>query len=190
MKKLYSFVFICITCLLSLSAIAQQPPQAHDPKIDLNMSPGHNPNINPQTNPGINPKMNSNLNPLVNKEINPVENILINPKINESINPIKNELLNPLFYKHLYPSSSTWKGFYIYDEKDNLIGYVSRPARNVLICFDMKGVWTCYYVITQEGTYNHFDKNGDWSGDYICSDSNGGFNIFNKEGNWTGKHIK
>ena len=190
MKKLYTFLLACILCLLMVTSHGQQLLQAHNPKIDLNISPGHNPNINPRTNPGINPQMNGNINPLLNKEINPAENSSINPKNNESINPIKNQLLSPLYYKHLYPTSTSWKGLYIYDEKDNLIGYVSKPARNVLICFDLKGVWTCYYVLTPEGTYNHFDKDGTWSGDYICSDANAGFNIFNRDGNWTGKHIK
>lgn len=191
MRTPHAFWFnLVIICLQTATAIAQEPAKLHNPKIDLNISPVHNPAINPQTNPGINPKMNSNINPVLNKEINPVENKTINPKVNESINPLKNQLLNPLMYKHLYPSSGSWKGLYIYNEKDNLIGYITRPTRNVLICFDVKGVWTCYYVLTAEGTYNHFDMNGDWTGEYICSDSNAGFNVFNKEGEWTGKHIK
>jgi hypothetical protein len=183
----YSLFFLC---LQAAAVFAQEPAQLNNPKIDLNISPEHNPSINPQKNPGINPKMNSNINPVVNKEINPVENKSINPKLNESINPLKNQLLNPLMYKNLYPTSSSWKGLYIYNEKDNLIGYITRPTRDVLICFDVKGVWTCYYVLTSQGTYNHFDMDGNWTGDFICSDLNAGFNIFNKEGNWTGKHIK
>jgi len=191
MRTPHAFWFtLVIICLQTAIVTAQEPAQLHNPKIDLNISPVHNPAINPQTNPGINPKMNSNINPVLNKEINPVENKTINPKANESINPLKNQLLNPLMYKHLYPGSGSWKGLYIYNEKDNLIGYITRPTRNVLICFDVKGVWTCYYVLTAEGTYNHFDMNGDWTGEYICSDSNAGFNVFNKEGEWTGRHIK
>lgn len=183
------FTLFCL-CLQTARVFAQEPARLHNPKIDLNISPEHNPTINPLKNPGINPKMNSNINPVLNKEINPEENKSINPKVNESINPLKNQLLNPLLYKHLYPSSSSWKGFYIYNEKNNLIGYITRPTRNVLICFDVTGVWTCYYVLTAQGTYNHFDMDGNWTGDYICSDSNAGFNVFNKEGEWTGKHIK
>jgi hypothetical protein len=190
-RTLHAFWLILINVLLqTASVVAQQPPQAHNPKIDLNISPGHNPSINPQTNHGINPKMNSNINPMLNSEINPVENKTINPRVNEAINPLKNQLLSPLMYKHLYPTSGSWKGLYIYNEKDNLIGYITKPSRDVLICFDVKGMWTCYYVLTAQGTYNHFDIDGNWTGDYICSDMNAGFNVFNKDGEWTGKHIK
>jgi hypothetical protein len=191
MRTTYAFWLNLIIIFLQTEAIfAQQPSQAHNPKIDLNISPAHNPSINPKSNHGINPKMNSVINPFLNSEINPVENNTINPKVNEDINPLKNQLLNPLMYKHLYPTSSSWKGLYIYNEKDNLIGYVTRPSKNVLICFDEEGVWTCYYVLTAEGTYNHFDMGGNWTGEYMCSDSNAGFNVFNKEGEWTGRHIK
>lgn len=173
-----------------VTVIAQEPSALHNPKIDLNISPQHNKKINPEYSAGINPQKNRNINPFFNKEINPVESTHLNPKMNDLINPLKNQLLNPLLYKNLYPTSTNWSGFYIYDGKDNLLGYITRATKDVLICFDLKGTWTCYYVLTNVGTYNHFDLNGEWTGDYICSDSNAGFNAFNKEGIWTGKHIK
>lgn len=185
----YSILLLSF-CLCNSVLNAQQPAQQHNPKMDLSLSPFHNQGINPEYNPGINPVTNWNINPTFNKLINPLENSKINPKLNRELNPIYNLLLNPLMYKNLYPRNSSWNGMYIYDEKDNLIGYITKPMRDVLICFDLKGMWTCYYVLTEEGTYNHFEMNGDWTGDYLCSDANTGYNVFNKQGSWTGKHIK
>lgn len=187
---LLNTVLVLVFLLFGKQPKAQEPSQQHNPKIDLNLSPFHNLNINPEYNPGINPVNNWNINPSYNKLINPVENGKINPKVNQEINPLHNQLLNPMMYKNLYPRNSTWKGLYIYDEKDSLIGYITKPVRNILICFDIKGNWTCYYVLTDEGTYNHFEMNGEWTGDYLCSDANAGYNVFNKQGSWTGKHIK
>lgn len=183
------FLFLGVI-LFVFPAIAQEPRTLHNPKIDLSLSPVHNRNISPEFNPGINPKTNWNINPAYNKVINPAENNRINPKTNADLNPMNNHLLNPMFYKNLNPKNVSWRGLYLYDEKDNLIGYITMPMRNVFICFDIKSEWTCYYVLTPEGTYNHFEKNGDWTGNYLCSDSNGGYNVFTKEGNWTGNHVK
>lgn len=189
-STLHYSILLFVVFLCSMKIYAQLPSQQHNPKVDLNLSPFHNRDINPEHNPGINPINNWNINPLFNKLINPAENSKINPKLNQEINPMFNQLLNPMMYKSLYPRNYAWKGLYIYDEKDNLIGFVSKPMRDVLICFDLKGTWTCYYVLTNEGTYNHFEINGEWTGDYLCSDANAGYNIFNKQGSWTGKHIK
>ena len=174
----------------SIPLFAQEPATQHNPKIDLSLSPIHNRNISPEYNPGINPKTNWNINPAYNKDINPEANNRINPKTNAVVNPFSNQLLNPMMFKNLNPKNALWRGLYLYDEKDNLIGFITKPMRDVLICFDIKGECTCYYVLTPEGTYNHFEKNGEWTGNYLCSDSNTGYNVFTKEGNWTGNHIK
>jgi hypothetical protein len=78
----------------------------------------------------------------------------------------------------------------MFDGDDNIVAFMTKPSKEVLICFDVQGNWTCYYVLTPEGTYNHFEMNGEWSGNYLCPDNVGGFNVFDKEGTWTGKHIK
>lgn len=189
-KSILQFIVVVGFCFFSLSLKAQEPAVKQNPKIDLSLSPEHNRNISPNYNPGINPKTNWNINPDYNKLINPEKNNKINPKLNASLNPFSNQLLNPMMYKTLNPKNSLWKGYYLYDERDNLIGFITKPMNDVLICFDLRGEWTCYYVLTPEGTYNHFEKSAEWTGNYICSDLNGGYNIFNKEGNWTGKHIK
>jgi len=191
LKKSFSVgVLFSGLSFFAITAMAQEPATLHNPKVDLSLSPVHNRNISPEHNPGINPKTNWNINPVYNKTINPAENKRINPKTNAELNPLNNQMLNPMLYKNLNPKNAAWRGLYLYDEKDNLIGYITKPMKDVLICFDIKGEWTCYYVLTPEGTYNHFEKSGEWTGNYLCSDSSTGFNVFNKEGNWTGAHVK
>jgi hypothetical protein len=191
MKKiLHIGPFILFIGLWQLPVSAQELANNRNPLFDLSLSPAKNDRINPSKNPVINPKTNWNINPSFNKDINPTENQLINPRQNREINPLENVVLNPMRFRGLHPKSETWKGFYMFDNNDNIAGYITKPSKEVLICFDIEGKWTCYYVLTPEGTYNHFEIDGSWTGNYLCSDNIGGYNLFDKEGVWTGKHIK
>jgi hypothetical protein len=191
MKKHLQFITATLfTAFSFFVADAQQIANHKNPKIDLSLSPANNKTINPSENPAIHPKTNWNINPGYNKEINPSENVKINPKKNEQIDPMKNLLLNPMLFRSLHPKNETWSGQYLFDKDDNLTGYITRATKDVLICFDIQGIWTCYYVLTPEGNYNHFEINGVWTGGYLCSDNKYGFNAFDKDGNWTGQHIK
>ena len=81
-------------------------------------------------------------------------------------------------------------GFYLFNKSDELIGYITQASKDILLCFDVKGEWTCYYIRTAQGTYNLFDKSGNWTGNYLCYDDKVGYNQFDKDGAWTGQHIK
>ncbi len=161
-----------------------------NPKVDVNLSPSHNQRINPNYNSSINPAFNWNYNPAENKVINPDSTEVINPLRNANLNPKESELYNPMLNNILNPRSYSWKGRYLFDSLDNLIGFVSVASQNILLCFDRKGHWTCYFIKTAKGTYNQFQLSGEWTGKFLCPDSLEGLNLFNKEGIWTGSHIK
>ena len=81
----------------------------------------------------INPQMNWNINPIHNKKINPIYNAEINPQNNAEMNPEKNMFLNPMFRNELHPKSPDWKGSYLFDKNDELVGFVSKASQNVLL---------------------------------------------------------
>jgi hypothetical protein len=170
--------------------LSQEPFSRHDPKRDPNLSPARNNLINPLFNSSINPKFNWNLNPKHNKLIDPISATDINPQFNPDLNPVYNKIYNPMFANSLHPKNPRWSGRYLFDKDDNLIGYVSVASQNILLCFDTNGEWTCYFVKTSTGTYNRFTLEGEWSGQYFCSDGSQGFNLFAATGEWTGQHMK
>jgi hypothetical protein len=106
------------------------------------------------------------------------------------MNPEKNVFLNPMFRNELHPKSPDWKGSYLFDKNDELIGYVSKASQNVLLVFDANSQWTGYFIRATENIYNEFTPEGTWTGRMLCSDSMSGFNLFDNEGKWTGKHVK
>lgn len=189
MKAIYKFIFI-VFLAISVKANGQDLPVTHNPKVEIYLSPANNKKICPDNNALINPRINWKINPLKNKDLNPIENTNINPRFKPELNPAITESINPLLNIGLHPSGHQWKLFYLFNKNDELAGFLTQPSANVLLCFDVKGEWTCYYVRSAEGTYNLFDREGTWTGNYICYDNNAGYNQFDKEGNWTGMHIK
>jgi hypothetical protein len=162
----------------------------HNPKMDHNLSPFYNHQINPNYNSSINPNLNWNYNPAQTKAINPDSTIGINPKHNPSLNPKEIELYNPMLNNTLHPKNFTWKGKYLFDSTDNVVGFISIASQNILLCFNKEGHWTCYFVRTAKGTYNQFQLTGEWTGKFLCPDSLEGYNLFTKDGVWTGNHVK
>src|SRR5450755_781107 len=120
--------------------------KGHDPRKDANLNPFINTSINPDSNLAINPSSNWNMNPLREHSVNPIQNSSINPMINLELNPQSNDVLNPVIMKSLRPSTETWKGLFLFNDSNQLSGYISVATQNVLISFDDSGVWNGYYV--------------------------------------------
>jgi len=189
MRKLY-FTGISLIMLCSFAATAQDLSSKHNPKMDVNLSPNANPRINPNSNSSINPKFNWNINPIHTTSLNPIYNSAINPMNNQGYNPFVNNTINPMYQNSLHPKNPTWKGLYMYDSTDNLIGYVSVASQDVMLYFDTTSEWTGYFVRANKTMFNFFDTKGVWTGIFLCFDSVSGYNVFDKEGVWNGKHIK
>ena len=124
------------------------------------------------------------------KLINPDSTFLISPLHNPDVDPKQVEMYNPMLNNILHPKNFSWKGKYLFDSTDNLIGFITVASQNILLCFNKEGHWTCYFVRTPKGTYNQFQLTGEWTGRFLCPDSLEGFNMFTKEGVWTGNHVK
>ena len=161
-----------------------------NPKVDYNLSPTHNQRINPNYNFTINPTFNWNFNPSQNKIINPDSTNTIHPLYNTNLNPKEIEIYNPMLNNILHPRNFSWKGRYLFDSTDNLLGFITVASQNILLCFNQEGHWTCYFVRTAKGTYNQFQLTGEWTGRFLAPDSLEGLNLFTKEGVWTGNHVK
>ena len=110
--------------------------------------------------------------------------------VNLQLNPQTNEILNPVFMKSLRPSNSTWKGMFIFNDSNNLFGYISIATQNVMISFDNNGTWNGYFVKAGLLMYNYFTVPGVWTGMFLCYDNSSGYNLFDKNGKWTGIHVK
>ena len=95
-----------------------------------------------------------------------------------------------MYQNGLHPKNPTWRGLYLYDSTDNLIGYVSVATHDVMLSFNLNGEWTGYYVRASPALFNCFDLKGTCAGGFLCYDSKSGYNIFNKEAEFTGEHIK
>src|SRR5665213_26203 len=171
-------------CLLIFSLHAQSLENRHDPKVDINLSPNFNSTINPEKNSNINPKYNWNINPAHNNDINPEYNSSINPLNHFELNPDVNKTLNPMYHNEYHPKNPAWKGLYMFNRTDDLIGYISVATQQLMISFDAQGNWTGFFVKAASGIFNHFDVKGVWDGKYICFDSVVGYNLFDKEGTW------
>jgi hypothetical protein len=181
----------CVFLLLTQSAVFSQALEnRHDPKVDINLSPTFNSTLNPEKNSNINPKYNWNINPVHNNDVNPEFNSTINPLNHFELNPDVNKTLNPMYHNEYHPKNPSWKGLYIFNNTDDLIGYVSVATQQLMLSFDAQGEWTGFFVKAAPGIYNHFDVKAVWDGKYLCFDSVIGYNLFNKDGTWTGQHIK
>jgi hypothetical protein len=164
--------------------------RGHDPKKDANLNPYINKNINPDSNLSINPSINWNLNPLKENSVNPIQNAVINPMINLQLNPQSNDVLNPVIMKSLRPSTDTWKGLFLFNDSNQLFGYISVATQNVMISFDNNGTWNGYYVKAGRYMYNYFTLFGVWTGMFLCYDNQSGYNLFDKTGKWTHIYVK
>src|SRR5665213_2006156 len=119
-KTLSLMIFFC---LMIFSLHAQSLENRHDPKVDINLSPNFNATINPEKNSNINPKYNWNINPAHNNDINPEYNSSINPLNHFELNPDVNKTLNPMYHNEYHPKNPVWKGLYMFNRTDDLIGY-------------------------------------------------------------------
>jgi hypothetical protein len=189
MKKML-FSAILHWFLFGESAIGQVLDCRHDPKLDINLSPNSNSLINPEKNSTINPLYNWNINPEHNNQVNPDLNSSINPLNHYEFNPEMNKDLNPMFHNEFHPKSPLWRGLYIFDKDDELIGYVSVATQQLMLSFDRLSGWNGFFVRAANGVFNFFDSKGEWTGQFLCFDSVIGYNLFDKGGAWTGHYIK
>src|ERR1700722_434052 len=121
-------IVILTIFLFSGSGLSAQNDLAfkgHDPKKDANLNPYVNKEINPDSNLSINPSSNWNMNPLKETSVNPTLNSAINPMINMQLNPQSNDVLNPVIMKGLRPSTDTWKGLFLFNDSNQIFGYIS-----------------------------------------------------------------
>ena len=173
-----------------MSSKAQVLDNKHNPELDFNLSPVRNNSIHPEHNSTINPKLNWNINPYKNGLINPEKMGNINPKTNAAINPLENQEMNPMFSIYMSPKYDNWKGLYLFDTSNRLMGYLSKYSQDIMIQFDKDANWNFFYIKTAKGTYNQFNLSAEWTGAFLCYDSMFGFNLFDKNCEWTGMHIK
>ena len=131
MRKILPLTVFSI--LMTLIAFPQGLENRHDPKVDINLSPNSNPTINPDKNSNINPKFNWNINPAHNNDINPEYNSSINPLNHFELNPDVNKGLNPMFHNEYHPKNPAWKGLYIFNRTDDLIGYISIATQQLML---------------------------------------------------------
>lgn len=181
---------ILMLLLIWQSGITQLLDTKHDPKLDINLSPASNSIINPDKNSNINPKYNWNINPIHNADVNPETNSTINPLDHFELNPDINKNLNPMYHNEYHPRNPSWKGLYIFNKSDEVIGYVSVATQQLMLLFDGQAEWTGFCVKAGNGIYNIYDIKGIWTGKYLCFDSLIGYNLFEKDGTWNGQHIK
>jgi hypothetical protein len=164
--------------------------KGHDPKKDANLNPFVNRQINPDSNLSISPVSNWNMNPIKENSLNPTQNSLINPMINLQLNPQSNDVLNPVIMRSLRPSTESWRGLFLFNESNQLFGYISIATQNVMLSFDNSGTWNGYYVKAGRFMFNYFTLFGVWTGMFLCYDNQSGYNLFDKNGKWTHIHIK
>ncbi len=162
----------------------------HDPKKDANLNPFKNNGINPDSNLSISPSGNWNMNPLKENSLNPTQNATINPMINLQLNPQSNDILNPVIMKSLRPSNETWKGLFLFNDSNQIFGYISVATQNVMLSFDNNGTWNGYYVKAGKVMYNYFNLFGVWTGMFLGYDNQSGYNLFDKSGKWTHIYVK
>ena len=91
--------------------------------------------------------------------------------INLNLNPQSNEVLNPVFMKSLQPSNATWQGMFLFNDSNQLFGYISVATQNVMISFDNSGTWNGYFVKAAQTIYNYFTVAGVWTGMFLCYDN-------------------
>ena len=184
-RILYLFVL-----LLSVNiSIAQIIPSDQNPKYNSNINPGYNSNINPKYNSAINPKYTSGINPKFSSGLNPRYSSEINPKYSSDLNPKFNTGINPKFTNGLDPFNGAWTGKYLFDKDANAIGILAKANDNVFLYYNNKGEWIGYFV-KAKNNFNLFTLDGEWTGKYLCPDSESGFNLFNEDGEWTTEYVK
>ena len=193
MKRLFFFAVLCVAGINFLKAQDSPPalPSERNPTMNKVLCPYENSKINPTKNPRINPKVNWNINPYMTAALNPKMNALVNPKQNTRVNPKYNSAINPMISFTLNPlNGEGWKGHYVFYKDNNLQGYLVIAHEAVILAFDNSGVWTGYYVKTDVNSWNHFNLNDEWTGNFICFDSMLGYNFFNEAAEWTGTYAK
>ena len=112
-----------------------------------------------------------------------------NPKYTYSINPKYTYSLNPNYTPGLNPFKESWTGKYLFNENGNLIGLLSKANNDFYLLFNTDGEWLGYFV-RAGANFNLFSLNGEWTGQYLCSDSGNGYNLFDESGEWTTNYVK
>jgi hypothetical protein len=79
---------------------------------------------------------------------------------------------------------------FLFNDSNQLFGYISVATQNVMLSFDNSGTWNGYYVKAGRMMYNYFTLFGVWTGMFLCYDSQSGYNLFDKAGKWTHIHVK
>ncbi|MFT3936028.1 MAG: hypothetical protein QM726_20525 [Chitinophagaceae bacterium] len=189
MGKIFTLTAVFLLSI-TFTLRAQYFDEKHNPGTDMNLSPVHNSSIHPDHNSLINPKLNWNINPYKNGLINPDKISSINPKLNTGLNPMENPEMNPMFTVNMSPKFEHWRGLYVFDSNNTLIGYVTKYSQDIMIQFDKDANWNYFYVRTAKGTFNQFNLSAEWTGNFLCYDNLTGFNLFDKQCAWTGQHIK
>src|SRR6478735_1120770 len=149
MKKI--LLLSLVSLLMIHKGNSQSLENRHDPKIDFNLSPTFNSTLNPEKNSNINPKYNWNINPMHNNDVNPELKRTISPLIPFELNPDITKTLNRIYHNEYHPKNPSWKGLYIFNNTDELIGYVSVATQYLMLTFDSTGEWTGFYVRATPG---------------------------------------
>ncbi len=69
-----------------------------------------------------------------------------------------------MFHNEYHPRNPSWKGLYLFNRNDELVGYVSVATQVLMLSFDNQTEWTGFYVRAGNGIYNCFRCKGsmDW----------------------------
>ena len=186
MKKILYSIILLFSINIS---IGQTLSSDRNPKYNSSINPKYNSNINPKYNSRINPKYSSNINPNYSSALNPKYNSSINPRYTSDLNPKYNSSINPKYANGLNPFKGAWTGKYLFDQDANIIAILAKANNNVYLYYDNSGEWIGYFI-RAKNNFNLFTLDADWTGKYLCSDSENGFNLFGEDGEWTTTYVK
>ncbi|MCX6316898.1 MAG: hypothetical protein NTW29_06390 [Bacteroidetes bacterium] len=183
-------IFILVLLVMASHAFGQYiPPYEQNPKFNSSINPKFTTAINPKFTPAINPLFTSAINPRFSTDINPKYTSTINPKFNYELNPKFNSRINPTFSFEYNPAYGGRVSYYMYNYDADLIGLLIQVNEQVMLYFSKAGDWIGYFIKAKDN-YNLFDLEGEWTGRYLCSDSNNGYNLFNENGDWSTNYVK
>jgi hypothetical protein len=89
----------------------------------------------------------------------------------------------------LNPKYGSWTGKYLFSQDGEVIGFLVQANFDIYIYYQTNGEWIGYFV-RAESNYNLFNLEGEWTGQYLCSDSENGFNLFTEDGEWSTNYVK
>jgi hypothetical protein len=185
-----NIIFILVLHVLTGQVFGQYiPPYEQNPKFNTSINPKFTTAINPKFTSSINPLFTSSINPRFSSDINPKYTSTINPRFNYELNPKFNSRINPKFSFEYNPAYGGRVSYYMYNYDADLIGLLVKVNDAVMLYFNKGGEWIGYFIKAKDN-YNLFDLEGEWTGRYLCSDSQAGYNLFNENGDWSTNYVK